>query len=35
MDKIDMHALNLFGIPLEEALGKDSLKDAVGTNQET
>ena len=35
MEKFDMHALNLFGIPLEEALGKDPLKNTVGTNQET
>lgn len=35
LDKMDVASLNLFGIPLEEAMGKDSLKDAAGTNAET
>jgi len=35
MDKIDMHSLNLFGVPLDESIGSDSLKDIAGSNKET
>jgi hypothetical protein len=35
MDKIDMHSLNLFGVPLDESIGSDSLKDIAGTSKET
>lgn len=35
LEGIDMHNLNLFGIPLEEALGKEGLKDVAGTSAET
>lgn len=35
MDKIDMHALNLFGVPLEDTSGKDLFKDVAGSNKET
>lgn len=30
-----MHSLNLFGIPLEEQLGKETFKDIAGSNAET
>jgi hypothetical protein len=30
-----MHALNLFGIPLDDTTGKDLFKDVAGTNKET
>lgn len=35
LDKIDMHSLNLFGIPLDDISGKESLKDIAGSNAET
>lgn len=35
MDKIDMQSLNLFGVPLDEGIGSDQLKDIAGTNKET
>ena len=35
MDKIDMHALNLFGVPLDDTTGKDLFKDVASTNKDT
>ncbi len=35
MEKIDLHSLNLFGVPLEETSDKDQFKDVAGSNQET
>lgn len=35
MDKIDMHALNLFGVPLDDTSGKDLFKDVAASNKET
>ncbi len=35
LDKIDMQSLNLFGVPLDEGIGSDQLKDIAGTNKET
>ena len=35
MDKIDMHALNLFGVPLDDTSGKDMFKDVAASNKET
>ena len=30
-----MQSLNLFGVPLDEGIGNDQLKDIAGTNKET
>ena len=30
-----MHALNLFGVPLDDTTGKDLFKDVAGSNKET
>jgi hypothetical protein len=35
LDKIDMQSLNLFGVPLDEGIGSDQLKDIAGSNKET
>jgi len=35
LDKIDMHSLNLFGVPLDESIGNDQLKDIAGSSKET
>lgn len=35
LDKIDMQSLNLFGVPLDEGIGGDQLKDIAGSNKET
>jgi len=34
LDKIDISSLNLFGVPLEDTMGKEALKD-IATNAET
>ena len=35
LNQLDVSALNLFGLPLEDNFGKDALKDIAGSNQET
>ena len=35
LDNIDMHALNLFGVPLDDTTGKDLFKDVASSNKET